>query len=347
MQRPNTGTGPEGPTPERILEISWGYCPTHTLTSAVELSLFRHVAEGRNTLAALQAATGASRRGLPMLLDALVALRFLTREGTGEAATYANAPDVDRFLVEGRPGYLGGFLTFSTRHLAQDWSQLTECVRTGRPMRRVENPEEAAAFWGELVDLLFPLNYATARCAAEEIRRLYPAGGVRVLDVAAGSGVWGITVAQADPQARIVPFDLPTTLPNTRRWAEQCGVADRFEFRAGDIRKESLGEGEFDAAILGHICHSEGAEHTRRLLAKTVRALKLGGTVVIADMIPADDRSGPAFPLLFALNMLVHTSEGDTFTFAQYAAWLKEAGFADPRTLEAPGHSPLVLATRR
>lgn len=340
------GRGPASPTPERIMEIAWGYCAPYTLASAVEIGLFNRIAEGTNTLPALQKATGASGRGLRMLLDALTGMRFVAREGSGDGATYRLAPDTAQFLVAGKPSYFGNFLKLSTEHIARNWSRLTECVRTGQPVTTIENPEEGAAFWETLVEAIFPMNYPAAALAARELLRLHPNGPLRLLDVAAGSGVWGIAALQSDPRVEVVAFDLPTTLPTTRRIVERFGLGDRMQFQPGDIRKDDLGQGGFDAAVLGHICHSEGVEYTQRLLAKTARALKPGGTIVIADMLPNDDRGGPVFPLLFALNMLVHTTEGDTFTFAQYAAWLKEAGFKDARLLEGTAPSPLVLGTR-
>jgi ubiquinone/menaquinone biosynthesis C-methylase UbiE len=276
----------------------------------------------------------------------MVGMEFLNREGSGDGARYTLVPESEAFLVEGKPAYQGGFLRWSARRLVEDWSNLTECVQTGKPVAPADNPEKGAALWDELVDLLFPMMYAGAARAGQELRRLHPHGPLRLLDVGAGSGGWGIAAAKSDPAVQVVAFDLPGTLPHTRRWAEQSGVADRFEFRAGDMREADFGSAEFDAATLGHICHSEGVEHTRKLFAKVARALKPGGTLVIADMLPDADRSGPLFPLLFALNMLVHTSEGDTFTFAEYEGWLREAGFRDARLLEIPGPSPLVLATR-
>src|SRR3989442_1338179 len=104
-----------GPTPERILQIAWGFAPTYALASALELRLFAHVAGGKTTQAALEAATGASRRGLGMLLNAMVGLGFLTRAGSGEAARYGLAPDAKAFLVEGQPGYHGGIVCLAAR----------------------------------------------------------------------------------------------------------------------------------------------------------------------------------------------------------------------------------------
>ena len=107
-----------------------------------------------------------------------------------------------------------------------------------------------------------------------------------------------------------------------------------------------LGEALFDIVILGHVCHGEGSERTQELIRRAHRALRSGGQILIAELMPDDDRRGPLFPLLFALQMLVLTDEGNAFTLSEYRGWLLEAGFTSVRTLAAPAPSPLILATR-
>jgi ubiquinone/menaquinone biosynthesis C-methylase UbiE len=342
-ERPNTLDA--APPPDRIRQLAFGFAPAQTLASALELGVFIHVAEGRTTDEALQRVTGASPRGLGMLLNALVGLQLLTRQSDRGAARYGLTQEANAYLVAGRPDYFGDLVMGMARE-SDRWKKLTDCVRTGMPVMRSDIPEEGSSVWEWLVDAIFPMHLAAAQHLARELRRLHPRDPLRLLDVATGSGVWGIAAAQADPAVRVVGFDLPRTLPHTRRWVDRCGVADQFEFKAGDVRQDDLGRAEFDAVILGHICHTEGAEHSRKLIAKVAGALKPGGTIVIAELLPDEDRSGPVYPLLFALQMLIHTSEGDTFTFAEYRRWLQEAGFRDARLLPAPAPSPLVLATR-
>jgi 3-hydroxy-5-methyl-1-naphthoate 3-O-methyltransferase len=135
-------------------------------------------------------------------------------------------------------------------------------------------------------------------------------------------------------------------IPTTQRIVQKFGMSDRFDYIAGDIGKVDFGSG-YDIAILGHILHSEGEERSRALLKKTAGALKRGGTIAIGEWLVNDERTEPLGSLMFAVNMLVNTERGDTFSFNEVKRWLEEAGFEDARTVEAPGPSPLVLATKQ
>jgi hypothetical protein len=140
--------------------------------------------------------------------------------------------------------------------------------------------------------------------------------------------------------------DWPAVLKVTRRVAERHGVADRFTFAPGDFSSAEFGGGH-QYATIGHILHSEGPARSKQLLKKVFAALAAGGTVVIAEWLVNESRTGPLPGLIFAVNMLVNTDDGDTFCFAEIAKWLKDAGFVNPRTIEELAcPSPLVVATK-
>jgi 3-hydroxy-5-methyl-1-naphthoate 3-O-methyltransferase len=143
----------------------------------------------------------------------------------------------------------------------------------------------------------------------------------------------------------VTAVDWAGMIPTTKRIAQKFRVGDRFKFIEGDLLEADFGK-DYDVATLGHILHSEGEERSRQLLKKTFRALKSGGTIAIAEWLVNDERTQPLPPLMFAVQMLVNTEKGDTFSFNEIKSWLEEAGFKKVRKLEAPGPSPLVLATK-
>jgi 2-polyprenyl-3-methyl-5-hydroxy-6-metoxy-1,4-benzoquinol methylase len=297
--------------------------------------------QGAKTVGELAAESGASVRGLIAILNALVGLEFLVRKGT----CYALTPESAAFLVSTKPAYYGGFFQHMSRQLMPNWLQLTEAVRTGQPVVAANRQGEGQQFFAEFVEGLFPLSYKAAQVVGEHLGIPLAASPVSVLDIGAGSGVWGIALAHQSPHVTIHAVDWPVVLEVTRSMAQRHGVGDRLRTVAGDLLEADFGA-RHRVATIGHILHSEGRERSRQLLRKTFAALAPGGTIVISEFIPNDDRSGPPTPLIFAVNMLLHTAAGDAFTFAEIADWLREAAFANARSLEAPSPSPLVLATR-
>jgi len=329
-------------SPQQILEATWAFASTQVVCTALELDLFTCLDEGHSILDDLARETGSSLRGLRILLDALVGMKYLERSGD----RYVPLPVARIYLSKKSPTYLGG-LVLHSRQLQANWSRLTGVVRTGRAPCPVESEEDHGEFFAQFVDALQPLHSPAAAVAARELWPNGSAGVRRVLDVGAGSAVWSLAFARRDPQARVTVSDWPAVIERiTRRCVARELAADRYEYLAGNFRRSDFGEAKFDVAILGHICHSEGAPRTQDLLTRVHRALKPEGVILIAEMIPDNDRRTALFPLLFAVNMLVNTEEGDTFTFGEYRQWLEAAGFRRVRTLETPSPSPLIVADK-
>ncbi len=320
-----------------IMQFSMSYAPSRCLTAATQLDVFSRMAEGHATAEAIARAAGVSPRGGRMLLDALAAFGVI-RKADGR---YRLTPAAERFLVRGRPDYVGSM--WEADGLWEAWGHLAEAVRTGRPRVAVEQKDKAEQFFPALVRSLHVMNRPIAERAAEVLLPGSAGRGSRIIDVACGSGVWGIALAEADPQAKVTFQDFPGILAITREYAARHGVTNRSEFAAGDLRAFDFGEGRFDLAILGNIVHSEGERSSRELLGRLRRGLRSGGRVAIIDMVPDEARTGPPFALVFAVNMLVHTTEGDTFTLGEYTAWLKAAGFATVETADIGSHSPMII----
>ena len=335
------GTSP-AVTPERIQQAMWGYAAPIILGTAVRHRVFDLLDEAALTVEELSVRSGASVRGLRILLNALVGLQFLTKNA---GHRYALTPESATFLVSTKPSYLGGLLRNAGLGSIQRWLALPEIVQNGRPEVAVNQEETGSGFLQELVAALFPANYPSAQMLGKTLGVPEASKPVRVLDLAAGSGVWGIGLAHLSPQVTVTAVDWPAMFAITRQYALRHGVAERFSYIPGDLAVVDFGSG-YDIAILGPILHSEGARRSRELLRKTHGALAPGGTVAIAEMLVNEDRTGPAQSLLFAVNMLVHTEEGDTFSFKEICGWLADAGFVNPRLLEPRGPASIVVAER-
>ncbi len=329
-------------TPERLMQLAWAYAPPLAIEAAVRLRIFDTLDDGSKTLDQIASATKCSPRGLSPVLNLLTGFGLLEKSGRD---IYALTPESAAFLVSTKPSFQGGIFQHMSRQLIPNWLHLTEIVRTGQPSEGVNEERDGAAFFQQFVEDIFPMSYPSARLLADGLGLATARQTVSVLDLGAGSGVWGIALAQASPKVRVRAVDWEGVLSVTRRVAEKFGLADRFTFVPGDLLEADFGTGH-QVAILGHILHSEGEKRSRLLLKKIFEALAPGGTLAIAEFLVNEDRTGPMNGLIFAVNMLVQTTAGNTYSFAEIRAWLQEAGFTNMRQMDAPGPSPLVLADR-
>jgi ubiquinone/menaquinone biosynthesis C-methylase UbiE len=328
-------------TPERLMQFGVAYAPPIIIGAAVSNKVFDTLVAGPKTVEEVSKATGSSVRGLRAIMNALVGLELLSKKGD----KYSLTPESEAFLVSNKPGTLAGYFPMSMRRLIPPWLKLDETVRTGRPTEARNEEHPGTEFFTELVENIIPMSYASAQALADHLKVAEAKRSTPVLDVAAGSGIWGIVLAQKSPQVQVTAVDWAGMIPTTKQITQKFRVADRFKYIEGDIGEVDFGNG-YDIATLGHILHSEGEERSRHLLKKTFGALKPGGTIAIGDWLVNDDRTEPLPALVFAVTMLVNTEKGDTFSFNEIRSWLEEAGFKNARTLEAPGPAPLVLATK-
>ncbi|HEY0455102.1 MAG TPA: class I SAM-dependent methyltransferase [Verrucomicrobiae bacterium] len=329
------------PTPERIMQFAWGYVPLLLIATAIRHKLFDHLDSGPKKFTELVKLTGTSERGLRALANGLVGIQLLNKSGE----EYSLGPDAAIFLVSTKPSFHGLLFLHFVKQLLPKWLDLDKIVTTGKPAQTVNMETEGAAFFAEFVESLFPLSYPAAKTLGEHLQMAQSKPGTTVLDLAAGSGVWGIALAQQSPNVNIHAVDWPPVLKVTKKVADRHGVGNRLTAVEGDLTSADFGSGH-RVATLGHILHSEGRERSRQLLRKTFAALASGGTIAIMEFLVNNDRTGPPSGLFFAVNMLVNTVDGDAFSFEEISDWLLEAGFKDPRLLEVPAVSPLVLATK-
>jgi|SRR5659263_31134 len=328
----------EEPNPGKIFETTFAFTTTRVLVAAVDIGLFTHIASGHRTVTDIAKKADASERGVEIILNALASLDFLTKSN----GTYDLTPLSDKFLVKGKTSYFGDFVQH-VDGLWEPWSHLTNVTKTGKPFKMIEK-DHGPEFFEKMVTQIFPMSYPCAKAAALALDVGSAWKNLNVLDIAAGSGAWGIAFAQSDSGTNVTALDLPNVLEVTKKMVSKFDLGERFSYIPGDLRKVDFGENRYDLVILGHICHTEGEEKTRELLSRVHRALKRGGKVLIAEMIADDERKKDVFPLMFAANMLVNSTDGNTFTMAQFREWLNLAGFSGMGIIEAPGPSPLIVA---
>src|SRR6202521_1883796 len=239
-----TGTAPLSPA--AITEDLMGVWRSRALLAAVELDIFGHLAKGKRTVNEIAEAAGASPRGLARLLDALAAIGYLRKAGD----RYGLQPISAAFLVPGKKAYIGA-MTESISLTWDTWKNLTETVRSGRSADAMNDPEQGKEFFLKLVAGLFPGNFAASvagvsRLPEKQRRKIH-----KILDVAAGSGAWSLAFAQAIPQARVTSMDFSEMTPITRGFAEKLGVANRYEFLEGDLRRGDVVHDAYVFVFLG------------------------------------------------------------------------------------------------
>jgi len=315
---------PGAPSPDLFFEAASAYQRTEALRTAVELELFTAMAAGRQTAAELARACAASEKGMRVLCDYLTVAGFLRKEEARYLLTASSATFLDRRS----PAYMGGLLAFlHTPTLRQGYANLTVAVRKGgtaipaNGLMQTENTD-----WVQFARSMVPMMAIPAQLTARLIER--PADAkMKVLDIAAGHGLFGIEVAKRFTNAQIVGLDWPNVLEVANENARQAGIAQRYRTIAGDAFEVGLGE-DFDVVLIPNFLHHFSAEHCGEFLRKVRSALKPDGIALTVEFVPNEDRVSPPFPATFAMAMLVATAQGDAYTWAQLDAMFRGAGFS-------------------
>ena len=309
----------------RLFQTFAAFQRTAALKGALALDLFSVIGAGDVTVTALAARTGASERGLRILADYLVTEGLLLKHD----GSYALSAEAAAFLDRRSPSYLGSVIDFvASPPIMRAFADVAAAVRKGGTV--VPESESSVApehpMWVEFARAMAPL----ARIAAELIANLLDAAHApawRVLDIAAGHGLFGIALAKANPRAEIVALDWANVLGVARENARVAGVVDRFRTIEGSAFDVAYGAG-YDLVLLTNFLHHFDPSTCERLLRKVHAALKPGGRAVTLEMIPDPGRVTPPEPSAFALTMLVTTPNGDAYTFPEYERMFHAAGFA-------------------
>jgi SAM-dependent methyltransferase len=216
---------------------------------------------------------------------------------------------------------------------------LTGAVRAGHAVME-RAPGAAGEAWREA--FIAAMHSRASQFAPKVVASIDLTGVTRVIDVGGGSGAFATAFARAKRDLRATVFDLPDIVPITRRYVDEDGAADRIDIVTGDLTRDDLGRG-FDLVFISAIVHSFPPDENRRLMKKSAAALNPGGRVVVQEFLMNEDRTGPLSAALFALNMLVGTPAGDTYTESEVRSWMTDAGFDAIDRRDMPFGTGLVI----
>lgn len=320
-----------GILPDWLDQMLRGYMPSRCILTALELDIFNVVGDGASA-ALVAKKVGASERGVGMLLNALVALKVLTKNGS----EYRNSAEAARYFARGsRDDQRSGLLHVA--NIWHRWSTMTEAVRRGT---RVAIDREGFPDWTR--DFIAAMQHNAKQRASQVVKALGTEGARRVLDLGGGSGVYSIAFAQASPNVRCEILDVPEVVPLTTDYVNKAGVSAQVTIRAGDMLRDDFGSG-FDLVMLNAICHMFSEEQNRELFRRARRALAPNGRLAVQDFLLNAEKTAPQRAALFSLNMLVATEGGASYSEVEYAEWLTAAGFSDVRRIKLPPPSDLMV----
>ena len=330
-----------------ILQTAFGFWNAKVLLTAVELGLFSKLDGQRLTAAQLGAGLGLHPRGTSDFFDALLAMKFLDREGNGPEARYFNTPAGAMYLVEKSPRYIGGILEMLNTRLFKFWHDLPDALRTGKPQNEIKHT--GTAMFEELysdpprLEQFMRAMTGLSRLNFEAFAEKFDFSRFKSLcDIGGATGLLCTEVARRHPHIRCVSFDLPVVEPIARRFIADAGLSGRVATASGDFFKDPLPKA--DLITMGMILHDWNLEKKRHLIRAAYEALPPGGALVVIEALIDDARRENLFGLLMSLNMLIEFGDAFDYTAADFRNWCGEVGFKRFDVLPLAGPSSAAVA---
>ena len=331
---------PAAPSPDRIMGLMNAFQGSAMLKAAIDLGLFTEIGAGAGTPAALAERCKASAHGIESLCDSLTVMGLLEKSG----GVYSLSPDAAAFLNKASPAYMGGMAGFlMAPEMMRNWSDVAAVVRRGGP-EGLANVAPEAPIWVEFAKGMGAFAGFTAKMMAGLIVR--DGAPTKVLDIAAGHGLFGIEIAKAAAGAQVVAQDWTQVLDVARENAVAAGVADRWSALAGSAFDVPFGGG-YDLVLLTNFLHHFDIETCEGVLRKSFDALAPGGRVATLEFVPNDDGVSPPLAAIFSMVMLVSTPKGKAYRFAELDAMHRAAGFTDCKLLDLPPTPQRLVVARK
>ena len=334
-------------TPDRIMQVGLGFFAAKALQTAVDHEVFTYIGAGARTGEELRELCGWHPRGVYDLLDALVALALLEREGEGADARYSNTPETALFLDKGSEAYIGGMLEMASARLYRFWGDLGEAMRSGQPQNEVKhsgrpiftelcaNPELLRQFLGAMAGISRGNFLALAQ-------RFDFARYATLCDVGGASGLLSVCVARAHPGMRCTSYDLPVVEPFAKQHIAAAGLSQRVSTASGDFLVDPLPSA--DVITMSMVLHDWNLEKKKQLIRAAYDALPDGGAFVVVEMLIDDARRENVMGLMMSLNMLIEIGDAFDYTAADFQGWCREVGFREFEVIPLAGPASAAVA---
>lgn len=303
-------------TPRELREIVHNFRESRIILTALELELFTAVGDGSKTSADVSKIISSNVRATDRLMNVLCNMNLLEKENE----KFSNTEFSSRYLVKNSPDYISNLMHAS--NLWDSWSNLTEITKEGKTIGR----DAAKNKWKE--NFIEAMHYRASREAPKDLNNLDLTGVKCVLDLGGGSGAYAMQFIKLKKDIKATVFDLPDVIPLTLKYISANGFEGKINTIKGNYLYDDIGSG-YDLIFLSAIIHSNSFEENKRLIKKCADALNANGQIVIQDYAMDEDRLTPEVGALFAINMLVNTKGGDTFTQEEIFSWLRDAGIND------------------
>jgi hypothetical protein len=343
----NPGMPLSEPNPSAILQTAFSFWSSKVLLTAVEFGVFSKLANRRLTGPELGAELKLHPRGIADFFDALVAMKFLDREGDGKQAKYFNTPEGALFLDENSPRYIGGILVMLNARLFKFWNDLPEALQTGKPQNEVKHgaknifeelyadPPRLAQFLGAMTGL--------SRINFEAFADKFDFSRFKTLcDIGGATGLLCTEVAKKHPQLKCTSFDLPPVEPIAKKHIAAAGLSSRVYTASGDFFQDPLPRA--DLITMGMILHDWNLEKKMHLIRAAYDALPPGGAFVAIEALIDDARRENVQGLLMSLNMLIEFGDAFDYSGADFRKWCGEVGFQRFEVIHLAGSSSAAVA---
>jgi precorrin-6B methylase 2 len=335
------------PAPDPILQTAFGFWNSKVLLTAVTFGLFTTLGDRRLTSAELGEALDLHPRGTSDFFDALVAMKFLEREGDGAHARYSNTPAGRLYLDKSSPRYIGGILEMLNARLFRFWNDLPEALRTGQPQNETKHgdkamfeelysdPEKLEQFLGGMTGL--------SRINFEALAEKFDFSPYSSLcDVGGATGLLSIEVAKRYPNIKCISFDLPAVEPVAKNHIAAAGLSDRVRIASGDFFNDPLPKA--DVITMGMILHDWNLQKKMQLIRAAYDALPSGGAFIAIEALIDNARRENVFGLLMSLNMLIEFGEAFDYSAADFQTWCRQVGFTRFQVIHLAGPSSAAIA---